>query len=151
MSWECQSTWLEFYKSPQTRLDVSCLLTTAFPLWFFPTIRTRGLPQLPPLLDIDGVQVPSARTLPVRSSAPPICHIAFGGSSSTRPHSTIALDRSHSLTVRSVLTLYSRNSVLATRVGGEETTRTNGRIKKVTRTNDEALDPTKAMLHQLGA
>lgn len=51
------------YKSPQTRLHVSCLLTTISPLLSSPSIRTGGLPELPPLLDTDGGQVPSARIL----------------------------------------------------------------------------------------
>lgn len=173
-------------KAPQSRLNVPCLLAATFPLLFSPPTRARGLPELPPLLDTDGVQVPSARTLPgewlTANIDPSAVYYArpCGCSNLQRP---LALSRSadhrrlartppshliadllcHSLTMRGVLTLYFRNSVLATRPNDENksvaatradgggTTRTNGRKKNPTRTNDEALGPTEAMPHQLGA
>ncbi|EDR10265.1 uncharacterized protein LACBIDRAFT_325183 [Laccaria bicolor S238N-H82] len=154
------------YKSPQTRLHVSCLLTTISPLLSSPSIRTGGLPELPPLLDTDGGQVPSARILLMRSLPSPIDAIAFGGSSSTRRHSTIALHRRSPLPLtddarradiefqkfRSRHKIHDENkSVAATRANDEEPTRTNGRMKSPTRTNDEALGPAEAIPHQLGA
>ena len=150
------------YKSPHTRLDVSCLLTTTSPLFLSPPIRSRGLPELPPLLDTDGVQVPSAGTLPgewltaiidlyaVYYARPCNCghlHRPLAPSRSAghrrlarAPPSCLIADLlNHSLTIRGVLILYFRDSVLATRpndenksvaatrADGEEPTRSNGR------------------------
>ena len=146
------------YKSPHTRLDVSCLLTTTSPLCLSPPIASRGLPELPPILDTDGVQVPSARTLPgewltaiidlyaVYYARPCNCGrrhrpLALSSSAGHRrlarasPSCLIADLLRHSLTIRGVLILSFRDSVFAARF--------NDGKKSVAATRADGEEPTR--------